>query len=105
MHLHGDEMDQYMETTLFLQISNSSAILILSSRTLGFFFTTFPAWQLMFTTMFGQVIINACVFFGVGDGKKQQLSQMDPMDILYAWIYDFAWLLLLDVVQMIAGAI
>merc|ERR1712159_642089 len=30
----GLEMDKYMETVLFLQISNSSAILILSARTL-----------------------------------------------------------------------
>ena len=31
----GQEMDKYIEATLFLQISNSSAILILSVRTLG----------------------------------------------------------------------
>merc|ERR1711953_25431 len=33
----GGEMDRYLETAIFLQISNSSAILILSART-GFFF-------------------------------------------------------------------
>ena len=31
----GQEIDKYIEATLFLQISNSSAILILSVRTLG----------------------------------------------------------------------
>merc|ERR1712066_73637 len=43
----GGEMDEYMETCVFLQVSNSSAILILSARTVGFFFTSMPAWQLM----------------------------------------------------------
>lgn len=47
-------MDKYLETTIFLQISNSSAILIFSARTVGFFFTTMPAWQLAFSTALGQ---------------------------------------------------
>ena len=57
-HMAGNEMNKYMETTIFLQISNSSAILIFSARTVGFFFTTMPAWQLTFSTALGQVLIN-----------------------------------------------
>merc|ERR1712025_383571 len=58
----GKEMDRYVETTIFLQISNSSAILILSARTVGFFFSTMPAWQILFSTALGQVLINMWVF-------------------------------------------
>merc|ERR1739849_9743 len=68
------------ETTVFLQISNSSAILILSARTVGFFFTSIPAWQLLLSTGIGQVFINV-------------------------WAYDILWLLILDIVKMGAGAI
>merc|ERR1712032_606677 len=55
---HKTEMDAYQETAVFLQISNSSAILIFSARTVSFFFTSLPAWQLMFSTILGQVLVN-----------------------------------------------
>merc|ERR1719289_319063 len=62
----GVEMDTYLETAIFLQISNSSAILILSARTVSFFFTTTPAWQLLFSTALGQVIVNVWIIFFAG---------------------------------------
>merc|ERR1712193_347607 len=88
----GKEMDRYMETTIFLQISNSSAILILSARTVGFFFTTMPAWQLLFSTALGQVLINLWVFNPPGTIVKK----MDGSDVMKVWIYDVLWLLFLD---------
>jgi len=92
----GVEMDQYMETCVFLQISNSSAILILSARTVSFFFTTMPAWQLLFSTAVGQVIVNLWVLFFAGT----LVSRLEPKDVAMVWVYDFAWLLVLDVVKM-----
>merc|ERR1711988_1155783 len=97
----GKEMDKYLETTVFLQISNSSAILILSARTVGFFFTTMPAWQLLFSTMLGQVLINIWVINPPGTIVRK----MDGGDIVKVWVYDVLWLVFLDVVKMIAGAI
>lgn len=97
----GEEMDKYMETTIFLQISNSSAILILSARTLGFFFTTIPAWQLLFSTAIGQVIINFWVFNPPGT----IVQKMEGSDVGAIWAYDVLWLLILDIVKMTAGAI
>merc|ERR1712019_70487 len=97
----GKEMDRYLETTIFLQISNSSAILILSARTVGFFFTTMPAWQLGLSTAIGQVLINAWLFAPPGG----IVAKMIMKDILYVWLYDIAWLLVLDVVKMTAGFI
>lgn len=102
--MHGDsgsEMNKYMETTLFLQISNSSAILILSARTVSFFFTTLPAWQLLFSTALGQLIINIVVIY---NPVLDLVTAMDTKDVMYIWIYDFSWLLVLDIVKMIAGA-
>merc|ERR1712185_302821 len=97
----GKEMDRYVETTIFLQISNSSAILILSARTVSFFFTTMPAWQLLFSTALGQVLINMWVF----DPPGTIVRKMQGSDVLAIWIYDVLWLLFLDVVKMTAGAI
>jgi len=97
----GGEMDRYMETTIFLQISNSSAILILSARTVGFFFTTVPAWQLLFSTALGQILINIWVFNPPGTIVKK----MEGSDVVAIWIYDVLWLLFLDIVKMTAGAI
>jgi len=100
-HTTGEEMDKYMETTIFLQISNSSAILILSARTLGFFFTTIPCWQLLFSTAIGQVIINFWVFSPPGN----IVQKMEGSDVGAIWAYDVLWLLILDIVKMTAGAI
>jgi len=95
------ELDEYMETTVFLQISNSSAILILSARTVGFFFTSIPAWQLILSTGIGQVFINIWVFHAPG----KIITQLEPYDIYAIWAYDILWLLILDIVKMTAGAI
>jgi H+-transporting ATPase len=100
MEADGSEMDKYMETVIFLQISNSSAILILSARTLGFFFSTMPAWQLMLSTAIGQVLINLWVVHPLGG----LVAKLVPSDILAVWAYDVLWLLFLDVVKMTAGA-
>jgi len=97
----GVEMDQYMETCVFLQISNSSAILIFSARTVGFFFTTVPAWQLLLSTVVGQVIVNVWVLFFAGD----LVSQLEGADVLAVWLYDLCWLLVLDVVKMAVAKI
>jgi len=97
----GKELDRYVETAIFLQISNSSAILILSARTVGFFFTTRPAWQLLFSTALGQVLINAWVFHPPGTIVKK----MQTSDVIAIWVYDVLWLLFLDIVKMTAGGI
>jgi len=97
---NGVEMDNYLETAIFLQISNSSAILILSARTVGFFFSTKPAWQLLGSTVMGQVLVNGWILF-VGAIVEKMLL----MDVLKIWAYDIAWLLVLDIVKMIAEKI
>merc|ERR1712190_447710 len=99
--VHKTEMAAYQETAVFLQISNSSAILIFSARTLSFFFTTCPAWQLMFSTVLGQVLVN--VFLLIPDNGIVEC--MDPMDMVLVWAYDLCWLLILDIVKMSANKV
>jgi len=94
----GAEMNIYMQTAVFLQISNSSAILILSARTVGFFFQTMPAWQLLGSTILGQVIVNVWIIFFAG----HLVDKLEPRDVAGIWIYDLIWLLILDIVKMIA---
>jgi len=96
---HKTEMAPYQETAVFLQISNSSAILIFSARTLSFFFTSVPAWQLLFSTVLGQVLVNIALLI-----KDNGLVEpMDPTDMGYVWAYDVCWLLILDLVKMSAN--
>jgi len=93
------EMDAYQETAVFLQISNSSAILIFSARTLSFFFTSLPAWQLLFSTVLGQVLVNIALLI-----KDNGLVEaMEPKDMALVWAYDVCWLLILDLVKMSAN--
>merc|ERR1712083_290563 len=95
------EMDAYQETAVFLQISNSSAILIFSARTLSFFFTSLPAWQLMFSTILGQVLVNIALLI-----KDNGLVEpMLPKDMALVWAYDVCWLLILDLVKMSANKV
>eukprot|EP00812_Abedinium_dasypus_P001613 NODE_1194_length_1214_cov_1076.950820.p1 GENE.NODE_1194_length_1214_cov_1076.950820~~NODE_1194_length_1214_cov_1076.950820.p1 ORF type:complete len:328 (+),score=116.93 NODE_1194_length_1214_cov_1076.950820:68-985(+) len=94
----GVEMDTYLETAIFLQITNSSAILILSARTVGFFFSSMPAWQLLFSTALGQVVVNTWIIFFAGE----LVSKMSIGDVGKVWLYDIAWLLVLDLVKMAA---
>merc|ERR1712056_98317 len=93
------EMNPYQETAVFLQISNSSAILIFSARTLSFFFTSVPAWQLLFSTVLGQVLVN--IFLLIPNNGL--VEAMNPTDILYVWAYDICWLLVHDLVKMSAN--
>lgn len=95
------EMDKYLETCVFLQISNSSAILILSARTVGFFFQSLPAMPLLVSTGIGQVFINIWVAIA----PTGAVDQLEPQDILAVWVYDFLWLLLLDIVKMTANGL
>merc|ERR1719424_2753808 len=70
----------YKESCLFLQISNSSAILIFNARTIGFSFLSKPHYLL-----FGNGFI---------------VEQLDPMDVAKIWIYDFSWLIIIDLVKI-----
>merc|ERR1711920_104871 len=95
------EMDAYQETAVFLQISNSSAILIFSARTLSFFFTSMPAWQLMFSTVLGQILVNVALLMP----QNGLVKTMHAQDIGYIWLYDICWLLVLDIVKMSANKV
>ena len=56
------ESFKYKETCLFLQISNSSAILIFNARTQGFSFLSKPAYQLFWSAVVSQLFVNFMLF-------------------------------------------
>ena len=86
----------YKESCLFLQISNSSAILIFNARTIGFSFLSKPHYLLFMSALVSQLFINFILLFGNGF----IVEQLDPMDVAKIWIYDFSWLIIIDLVKI-----
>merc|ERR1719478_979486 len=86
----------YKETCMFLQISNSSAILIFNARTQGFSFLSKPAKELFLSAVVSQVFVYAILLFGNGF----IVEELDPMDVLKIWAYDLCWLIIIDLVKM-----
>merc|ERR1719261_2013429 len=86
----------YKESCLFLQISNSSAILIFNARTVGFSFLSKPHPLLFMSAVVSQVFINLILLFGNGF----IVEQLDPMDVALIWAYDFSWLIIIDLVKI-----
>merc|ERR1719486_1692897 len=76
---------RYKESCMFLQISNSSAILIFNARTQGFSFLSKPAIQLFMSAVVSQVFVNSVLLFSGGFIVEQML----PEDIALIWAYDF----------------
>merc|ERR1719197_1848231 len=52
--------------------------------------------ELFMSAVVSQVFVN--VFLLCSGGFI--VEQLDPMDMLYIWIYDFAWLVIIDLVKM-----
>jgi H+-transporting ATPase len=88
--------NMYKASCLFLQISNSSAILIFNARTTGFSFLSVPHPLLALSAAISQLFINALLLFGNGF----IVEELDYMDVAYIWAYDLAWLVIIDLVKM-----
>jgi len=87
---------KYKESCMFLQISNSSALLIFNARTTGFFFSTVPAKELAFSAVVSQAFLNTLLLFS--DGFI--VEQLHWHDIAMIWAYDVVWMFILDFVKM-----
>lgn len=81
---------------MFLQVSNSSAILIFNARTTGFSFLSMPAYQLFWSAVVSQAFVNTMLLCSHGF----IVEQLDIADIIKIWIYDFSWLIIIDLVKM-----
>lgn len=81
---------------MFLQISNSSAILIFNARTQGFSFMSVPAIQLFMSAVVSQLFVNCMLLFAGGF----IVEQMEPIDVATIWAYDLSWLIIIDLVKM-----
>jgi len=90
---------EYKDSAMFLQISNSSAILILSARSVTWFFSSSPAWQIWFSTGIGQVFVNGMMLLPSMPGLKQLVHPLHVHDMGFIWVYDIVWLFILDIVK------
>ena len=84
----------YRHSCMFLQISNSSAILIFNARTTGFSFLSKPCIPLFLSAVVSQLVVNLSCFAGF------IVEPLAPGDIAYIWAYDLAWLVVIDLVKM-----
>merc|ERR1719486_1263953 len=75
---------KYKETCMFLQVSNSSAILIFNARTQGFSFLSKPAFELFMSAVVSQLFVNFMLFNGGG----LIVAELAPSDIGATWLYD-----------------
>merc|ERR1719238_2052091 len=87
---------KYKQSCMFLQISNSSAILIFNARTTGFSFLSKPCLELFMSAVVSQVFVNYMLFNGGG----LIVSELAPADIAAIWIFDLSWLIIIDLVKM-----
>jgi H+-transporting ATPase len=87
---------KYKETCMFLQVSNSSAILIFNARTTGFSFMSMPAFELAMSAFVSQLFVNTMLLFSGGF----IVEQMEPTDMAKIWAYDLSWLIIIDLVKM-----
>merc|ERR1719424_1435243 len=87
---------KYKQSCMFLQISNSSAILIFNARTTGFSFLSKPAIQLFLSAVVSQVFVNWLLLTSGGF----IVAQLAPSDVPAIWAYDLSWLIIIDLVKM-----
>ena len=87
---------KYKQSCMFLQISNSSAILIFNARTTGFSFLSKPAFELFMSAVVSQVFVNYMLLNSGGF----IVEELAPSDLLMIWAYDLAWLIIIDLVKM-----
>jgi len=87
---------KYKESCMFLQISNSSAILIFNARTQGFSFLSVPAPQLFMSAVVSQIFVNCVLLFADGFITEQ----LAGADMIRIWLYDLSWLVIIDLVKM-----
>jgi H+-transporting ATPase len=120
MYYHGNLMlgpefhtnEHYHDCAMFFQISNSSAILIFSARSVKWWFSPLlgnskipkPAWQIVFSAMIGQVLIMAVMRFP-SKAMESYIHRLAWSDILYIWGYDIIWLFILDIVKQLMMAL
>jgi H+-transporting ATPase len=90
----------YRDACMFLQISNSSAILIFSARSVKWFFSTMPAMEIVFSAAIGQVAIIAVMLIAP-PALKHYIAPVPAMKVLIIIGYDLAWLFALDIVKQI----
>jgi len=105
--LLGDGSTDYKDAVIYLQISIAIEFLIFSCRTPGFVLGSFfdasgPSWALVSAVFGANVLIS--VLAGFGD-QVHLIHKVSWADIGWIWLYDIAWLLVIDALKWILGAL
>ena len=89
----------YLQSLLFLQLSNSSALLIFVARTDGpaLSFANHAAPPLALSALLSQLLIGFTLSRGV---PTLEICRLELPDVLFVWLYDAACLLLLDLLKL-----
>jgi len=87
---------KYKQSCMFLQISNSSAILIFNARTQGFSFLSMPCMQLFMSAVVSQAFVNYMLLNSGGF----IVEELAAHDLGMIWAYDLTWLIIIDLVKM-----
>ena len=89
----------YLQSLLFLQLSNSSALLIFVARTDGpaLSFANRAAPPLALSALLSQLVIGFTLSRGV---PTLEICRLELPDVLFVWLYDAACLLLLDLLKL-----
>jgi len=97
----ADLICEYKDSAMFLQISNSSAILILSARSVTWWFSSLPAKEIIFSTAVGQVLVNGLMLLPPLPGLKNFIHPLAPHDIGLVWLYNIGFLFIMDIAKQI----
>merc|ERR550532_318735 len=100
--LSGDE--EYRNAVTYLQISIAIEFLIFSCRTPSFFLTTLcdstrPSTPLAVAVVGANVLVSLMAGFGF------IVYKVKWVDIGWIWLYDVAWLLVIDGLKWLLGAL
>ena len=89
---------KYKESLMFLQITNSSALLIFSARATGLWFLSCPDIKLFISVVISQAIVNFAMLYP--EYALNIVDEVDTADIMTVWIWNFSWLFAVDLAKI-----
>lgn len=87
--------DAYRQGCIYYQIAVAIELVVLSTRTNGFFFLSAPSWQLSVSIIVGLIVITILVVFG------WLTEEISLTDIGLIWAYDLIWFVAIDAAKVI----
>jgi H+-transporting ATPase len=90
--------DAYRQACIYYQIAVAIELVVLSTRTKGFFFMSLPSWQLLVSIAAGLVVITILVVFG------WLCDRLSWFDLGTIWAFDLVCFVIIDALKVLAFA-